>query len=330
VIIKSFEINKINFDLNNLFLFYGKNEGFKNEITKNILKNKSKILNYEEKEILENEDNFVENLLTKSLFDDEKIIIIKRATDKMLKILDKITEKNIKDFKIVLNADVLEKKSKLRSLFEKDKTLVCVPFYPDDGKTLSKLAYSFLKDKKISISPSNINLIVNKCSGDREILINELQKIEYFSKNGKKINNEIISKLVNLNENHSISELIDNCLAKNKKKTIGILNENNFSNEDCIMITRSFIIKAKKLLVLSTTFEINKNIDLTISSAKPPIFWKEKEITKQQIYKWKSKNIKQLIYSLSDIELQIKKNINNSINLITDFILSNSSTETNN
>jgi len=330
VIIKSFEINKINLDLNNLFLFYGKNEGFKNEITKNILKNKSKILNYEEKEILENEDNFVENLLTKSLFDDEKIIIIKRVTDKMLKILDKITKKNIKDFKIVLNADVLEKKSKLRSLFEKDKTLVCVPFYPDDGKTLSKLAYSFLKDKKISISPSNINLIVNKCSGDREILINELQKIEYFSKNGKKINNEIISKLVNLNENHSISELIDNCLAKNKKKIIGILNENNFSNEDCIMITRSFIIKAKKLLVLSTMFEINKNIDLTISSAKPPIFWKEKEITKQQIYKWKSKNIKQLIYSLSDIELKIKKNINNSINLITDFILSNSSTETNN
>ena len=327
MIIKSFEINKINLDLNNLFLFYGKNEGFKNEITKNILKNKSKILNYEEKEILENEDNFVENLLTKSLFDDEKIIIIKRATDKMLKILDKITQKNIKDFKIVLNADVLEKKSKLRSLFEKDKTLVCVPFYPDDGKTLSKLAYSFLKDKKISISPSNINLIVNKCSGDRETLINELQKIEYFGKNGKKINNEIISKLVNLNENHSIPELIDSCLVQNRKKIINILNENNFSNEDCMMIVRFFLIKAKKLLTLSTAFEINKNIELTISSAKPPIFWKEKEITKQQIQKWRPRNIKQLIYALSEIELQIKKNINNSINLITDFILSQSSAE---
>ena len=329
MIIKSFEINKINLDLNNLFLFYGKNEGFKNEITKNILKNKSKILNYEEKEILENEDNFVENLLTKSLFDDEKIIIIKRVTDKMLKILDKITEKNIKDFKIVLNADVLEKKSKLRSFFEKDKRLVCVPFYPDDDQTLSKLAYSFLRDKKISISPSNINLIVNKCSGDREKLQNELQKIEFFSKNEKKIDNENISKLVNLNENHNISELIDNCLAKNKKKIISILNENNFSNEDCITIIRFFIIKAKKLLALSKTFETNKNIDLTISSAKPPIFWKEKEITKLQIYKWKSKNIKQLIYALSEIELQIKKNINNSINLITDFILSQSLAEPN-
>ena len=330
MIIKSFEINKINLNLNNLFLFYGKNEGFKNEVTKNILKNKSNIINYEEKEVLENEDNFIENLLTKSLFDKEKILIIKRATDKILKVLEKITEKNIEDIKIVLNADVLEKKSKLRSFFEKDKRLVCVPFYPDDDQTLSKLAYSFLRDKKISISPSNINLIVNKCSGDREKLQNELQKIEFFSKNGKKIDNENITKLVNLNENHNISELVDNCLAKNKKKIISILIENNFSNEDCITIIRFFIIKAKKLLALSKTFETNKNIDLTISSAKPPIFWKEKEITKQQIYKWESKSIKQLIYTLSEIELQIKKNINNSINLITDFILSQSLAEPSN
>ena len=329
MIIKSFEINKINLNLNNLFLFYGKNEGFKNEVTKNILKNKSNIINYEEKEVLENEDNFIENLLTKSLFDKEKILIIKRTTDKILKVIEKISEKNIEDIKIVLNADVLEKKSKLRSFFEKDKRLVCIPFYPDDDQTLSKLAYSFLRDKKISISPSNINLIVNKCSGDREKLQNELQKIEFFSKNGKKIDNENISKLVNLNENHNISELIDNCLAKNNKKIISILNENDFSNEECITIIRFFIIKAKKLLILLKTFETNRNIDLTISSAKPPIFWKEKEITKQQIYKWKSKSIKQLIYALSEIELQIKKNINNSINLITDFILSQSLAEPN-
>ncbi|MDB4834850.1 DNA polymerase III subunit delta, partial [Candidatus Pelagibacter sp.] len=137
-------------------------------------------------------------------------------------------------------------------------------------------------------------------------------------------------KLINLKENHSISELVDNCLAKNKKKIIGILNENNFGNEDCIIIIRSFIIKAKKLLTLSKTFGTNKNIDLTISSAKPPIFWKEKEITKQQIYKWKPENIKKLIYTLSETELQIKKNINNSINLITDFILTQSSVDISN
>jgi len=328
MIIKSFEINKINLNLNKFFLFYGKNDGLKNELTKKIIK-KNKISNYEEKEVLENKNNFIENLLTKSLFEDQKIIIIRRSTDKILSIIEDLHTKKIDDI-IIIYSDNLDKKSKLRSFFEKDKNLVCIPFYPDNDQTMSQLAYNFLRSKNISISTSNMNLIINKCGGDRQNLINELQKIEYFNKNGKKISIENISKLINLNENHSISELIDNCLIKNKKKIISILNENNFSNEDCIMITRSFIVKAKKLLALSIIFETNKNIDLTISSAKPPIFWKEKEITKQQIYKWKPENIKKLIYALSETELQIKKNLNNSINLITDFILLQSSSATNN
>ena len=330
MILKSFEIKKIDHNTNNLILFYGKNEGLKNEALSILNQNKNDIFNYEEKEILDNENNFIEDILSKSLFEPQKFIVIKRASDKILNIIETLRQKKIEDTTIILNSDNLEKKSKLRSLFEKDKKLVCVPFYPDTDQTLSKLVYNFLRDKKISISTSNINLIVNKCSGDREILMNELQKIEYFSKKGKKINNENILRLINLSENHSISELIDNCLAKNKKKIINILNENNFSNEDCIIITRSFLIKAKKLLTLSLTFETNKNIETTISSAKPPIFWKEKEITKQQIYKWKPEYIRKLIYSLSEIELQIKKNINNSINLITDFILIQSSAETSN
>jgi DNA polymerase III subunit delta len=329
MILKSFEIKKINKNINHFILFYGKNEGLKNEALDILIQDKNIISNYEEREILINEDNFIENILSKSLFEKQKFIVIKRATDKILKIVEILNSKDVKDVTIIVNSDNLEKKSKLRSFFEKDKKFVCVPFYPDNEQTLSKLAYNFLREKKISISSSNINLIVNKCSGDREMLINELEKIENFSKNGKKINSENILKLINLNENHSISELIDNCLAKNKKKIISILNENNFSNEDCIMITRSFLIKAKKLLTLSILFESNKNVDLTISSAKPPIFWKEKEITKQQIYKWKPKNIKKLIFALSETELQIKKNINNSINLITDFILSQSSSEPN-
>ena len=330
MIIKSFEISKINPSLNNLFLFYGKNEGFKNEVTKNIIKNKNDILNYEEKEILENEDNFIENLLTKSLFDEKKIIIIKRSTDKILGIIEDLCSKKIEDIIIILNADNLEKKSKLRSFFEKSKKLVCVPFYPDNEQTLSKLTYNFFKNKNISISQANINLIINKCNGDRETLINELNKIEYYSKNGKKINSEDIIKLTNLNENHSVSELVDNCLAKNKKKIINILNENNFNNEDCILIARSFLNKSKKILQLSKEFEKNKNIELTISSAKPPIFWKDKEITKQQLNQWKPENIKKLIYKLCEIELLIKKNLNNSIHLITDFILEQSSLDSNN
>ena len=329
MIIKSYEINKINPVLNNFLLFYGKNEGLKNEITKIIIKEQSNVLHYDEKEILDNENDFIESILTKSLFEEKKIIIIKRSTDKILKIIENLHSKNIEDI-IIFNADNLEKKSKLRSYFEKNKKLICVPFYPDNSQTLSKLAYNYLKDKKIVISQANINLIINKCNGDREALLNELQKIECYSIGGKKITSENIVQLTNLIENHSISELVDNCLTKNKKKIISILNENNFNNEDCIVISRLFLNKSKKLLQLSTEFKENKNIELTISTAKPPIFWKDKEITKKQINQWKPENIKELIYKLSEIELLIKKNINNSINLITDFILEQSALKTNN
>ena len=330
MIIKSYELNKLNFDQNKIILFYGKNEGLKNDSTNNLLKNKENIAKYEEKEVLENTNIFLENVFSKSLFENEKIIIIKRVTDKILKIIEEIEEKNITDVKIILNADILEKKSKLRSFFEKSKKEICVAYYPDNEQTLMKMASNFFRQKNIQISHSNINLLINKSRGDRESLANELDKIESYTKSGNKLSSEKILKITNLFEDYDISELIDNCLAKNKNKIIQILNENNFNTEDSVAIIRMFLFKSKKILNLINHYENNNNIDLTISSAKPPIFWKDKEITKQQIYKWKSKDIKKLIYKLCEIEFLVKKDIKNSLNIVIDFVLDQSSDKANN
>ena len=320
MIFKSYEINKINPNIKNLILFYGKNEGLKNESLNKIIKNKN-IFIYEEKEILNDKNSFIDQILSKSLFDSEKFIIIKRATDKIVNLIEEIADKRISDIKVIINTDFLEKKSKLRSLFEKDKKLICVPFYPDTEQTLSKLAYNYLKNLKISISSENINLIVNKCNGDRQVLLNELEKIESYTKNKKEISTTNLTKIINLLENYSISELIDNCLIKNKKKTLKILNENNFSNEDCFLIIRTFLNKLKRILILANELEKNQNIDLTLSSAKPPIFWKDKEIIKQQIFQLKPKKIKELIYQTNELEYLVKRNIGNSLNLVTNFVL---------
>ena len=323
MIIKPFETNKLNSINYNLILLYGKNEGLKKDIIDKLAKSDQKILSYEESEILD-KDNFLESVLNKSLFDEKKIILIKRSTDKILKIIEKIHSINLDD-KIIVVSDVLEKKSKLRTFFEKDNKLICIPVYADNDQTLSKLAYDFFKEKKISISPSIINQIVNKANANREVLINEMKKLENFVAKNKKITSENLDKLINLTENYDISELVNNCLAKNKKKIINILNENNFSNEDSIIISRTFLNKSKRILKLSLEYDKNKNIDLTISNAKPPIFWKEKNITKIQMQKWKPESIKLLIYKLNEIELKIKKSLNNSLNLITDVILEQSS-----
>ncbi len=330
MIVKYNEINKINSDKNKIILLYGNNDGFKNEATNLIFKAKKNIFIFEEKEILENPEVLFNKVLSKSLFENEKFIIIKRATDKILKTIEEIDAKEITDTTILINSEHLEKKSKLRSFFEKSKKNICVAFYPDNTQTLSVIAHNFLRERKISLSQADINLIVQKCNADRGILMNELTKIEYFNKDGKKINSSIIEKLINLTENHSISELIDNCLAKNTKKIINILNENNFTKDDCILITRTLLNKSKKILKLSSEYKKNNNIDLTISSAKPPIFWKDREVIKQQIYKWSPEKIRNLIYDLNKLELIIKKNVENSVNLITNFILEKSSSKTSN
>ncbi len=330
MIIKNFETRKINLNKNSFILLYGKNEGLKSQVKNELLKNRIITSNYDEQEIIDNTHNFIESIYTKSLFENEKLIIINRATDKIFKILSDIINKEIKDLIIIIDADNLEKKSKLRSYFEKDKRCICVPFYPDTNQTLSKIASEKFREKNIPISPSDLNLIINKCNGDRKILFTELQKIEFYAKKGKKVNKETILKLTNLIENHSISELVDSCLAKNKAKTLNILAENHFNNEESVLITRIFLNKLKKILKLSVEYEKNNDLDLTISSAKPPIFWKEKEITKQQILNWSPNKIKNLLYKISNIELSIKRNYDNSINLITDFIINQTKMDSNN
>ena len=331
MIVKHYELNKIKNDLK-FFLFYGKNEGLKNQYIKELSeKNKNNnVFKYDEKEIFENEDIFFENILSNSLFENKKSIVINRGTDKINEIVINLIERNIDGITIIINANVLEKKSKLRKLFEEEKNLACIATYPDTNEILSNLALAFFKKIKISISQQNINLIVDKCGGDRLNLENELGKIKIYLTEKKSISSEEISKLINLSENHTFYELIDNCLAKNTNKTINILNENNFSNEDCIIILRTFLLKAKKILYLSIEYDKNKDINQTINSAKPPIFWKEKDIVKAQLNKWKPEKIRELIYLINDIELQIKKNYNNSIMLVTDFILSQGYLEINN
>ena len=199
---------------------------------------------------------------------------------------------------------------------KKGKILYVRPFYADNFQTMTNITLNFFKEKKISISQQIINLLIERCKGSRENLKNELKKIENFSKNRKTISTEDILKLTNLGENYSASELTDNCLAKNIKKTVNILNENNYSNEDCILILRTLLIKSKRLLELQETIKNSKRIDQTITNFKPPIFWKDKEIVKTQILNWSLKDVKKLIYTISEIELSTKKNSSNSLNII--------------
>jgi len=322
MIVKYFDLKKEIKKNNNFYLLYGSNSGLIEETINSTLKpNFSKNLYYlDEKEILTNENQFKEGILNKSFFDDDKLIIINRATDKILNTIKEIIEKKIDDLKIILKSEVLEKKSKLRNFFEKNNNTIIVPFYEDNYQSLLFLAQKFIKEKKIKISSQNINFIIERSNGNRINLKNELEKISIYSLRKGSINLDEIIKLTNLAENYNISNLIDQCLAGNKKKTVKILNENNPSSEDNILIIKNFLYKLKRLKKLKENLKVNENTEMILSSYKPTIFWKDKEIIKQQLKVWTLGKIRHQIKEINELENQIKKNSQISSLTINNFI----------
>ena len=322
MIIKSFELEKLKSLNLKIHLIYGNNEGIKEDIIKNsYIKNfTGEILKYDEQEILNSKDEFLSSLFTKSLFENEKLVIISRATEKLFAIINSILEGEFLETKIIIKSTNLEKKSKLRNLFEKEKRLICTPVYEDDSRSLNFIINNFLKEHKFNLSQEIKNILIERSKGDRINLKNELSKLKNLQISKTKLSIEDVLKLSNLAENYSVFELSDNYLAKNSKKVSNILNENNYSSDDCILIIRTILSKAKRLLKLKNEIDNNTNIDQAISSFKPPIFWKEKDILKKQAQSWTTNEVKEIIFKINDLEALIKKNTTNSMLFVSNFV----------
>ena len=323
MIFKQFQLNKLNLDQYNFFLFYGKNEGLQNEIIERyfIKDFKGEVIKYDENEILNNSENIIGEILNKSLFSNKKILIISRTSEKSLKFIKELQEKKLNDLIIIHKSSVLEKKSKLRNLFEKDKNLVIVPFYEDDQRSLLLIINNFIIKNRIKISRETINLLIERASGSRVSLNMELEKIYNYSLSKKNIEFETVKKLTNLAENVELNELVDQYLIKNTKRVTKILNENNYSDEDCILILRTILIKSKRLMGIIERNIEQKNIDSVIMNTRPPIFWKDKENVKKQANTWNFSELKKKIYQISEIENLIKNNSKNSLNIVSDFMI---------
>lgn len=326
MILKSFNLKKYLIKSNtNIFLLYGENTGLIDQTIKDIFLPifPKSVSNYDESEILRDIENFKSVLFNKSFFEDEKLIIINRGTDKILSIIEELIEKKTQDIKVIIKSNFLEKKSRLRKFFEKDENTVIVAYYEDSYQTLYQLVQNFFKEKKLSISSENINLIIDRSKTNRNNIRTELEKILIFSKNKTTVQTKDLVKLINLSENHDISELVDQCLSKNKKKTINILNENNLNSDENILILRSFLNKLKRLKKLRINLEENKNIEQVLSSFRPQIFWKDKDVIKQQLNNMSLVEIDYLIKKINKLELEIKKNFLLSNQIMTNFILEN-------
>jgi len=323
MIVKNFELKKKLSQNIDYFLLYGPNTGLINETIEKDLKPvfSKNIFRYDQLDITENEESFKETLFNKSLFERDKLIIISQASDRILSLIEDLIEKKTEHIKIILRSNILDTKSKLRKFFEKSNKTIIIPFYDDNEKTILILAFEFFKKKKIKISNEIIYFLVQKANYSRIALYLELEKISNYALTNQTLNLDKIKKIINLSEDYNISEIVNQCLLKNKRITISMLNESDLLNEKGIIFVRTFLSSLKRLKNLKVNLKKEENIEKVLSAYKPTIFWKEKEIIKKQLYKWSFIEIKFLIKEINELELKLKKNTQISNYILNNFIM---------
>ena len=316
MIVKSYDIEK---NLNkflkyNLFLLYGENEGLKKEIELKIqteIKNKNgslEFFSFYESEIIANDKNFYNSVFSESLFSNKKMVIIKNASDKIINHLNEIVEKYPENLSLIVFAGILEKKSKLRNLFEADSKILCIPCYLDNDSSLENIAKNSLKMDKIILSQECINLLVEQSNGDRNNLKNEIEKIKNFTVNNKKIEIDEIRSITNFSGEYKTDSLVNDCLCGNisqYKKNLSELYANTINQ---IFLLRILSNKIQRLLNMKEKQNDYNSLDNLLSANKPPIFWKEKPLVKKQLSIWQIDELKKANKEISYIEMLCKKN----------------------
>ena len=305
---------------------YGENVGLKNDIKKIIIseiKNKDnnvEILSLYENEVIDNEENFYNLVYSGSLFSEKKIISVYAATDKLIKNIENISEKLPESITLIFFSENLEKKSKLRNFFEKNKSMICLPCYLDNNKDLEIIANLELKNIKIKFPQEIINLLIEKSNYDRNNLRNEIKKIESFALNKKKIDLEEIKLLINFTGDHKSDNFVNECLCGNMTQFKKILSELYITTVNQILLFRILSNKSHRLIkIIKEQQDQSSDLDSLINSSKPPIFWKEKPIVKKQLSIWNLNNLVKMVDDINATELLCKKNPQISQNIFLNF-----------
>ena len=290
----------------NLFLFYGENLGLKNELKEKIRfqNRKAEIINLSQDDIINNIDNFFNEILNISLFDKKKIYFINQVNDKILDTI-KIIEPKIDSQKFYLMSELLDKRSKIRNYFEKSNNCGVVACYIDDEISFKKIIIKRLKNYK-GVTTENINLISDKCNLNRDKLKNELDKIYTFFLE-KNIDKNKLEILLDNKINNDFSLLKDEAFNGNRIETNKLLSDTIIDSEKNVLYLN---IINQRLLKLNEIFKLigQTSLEKAIDMLKPPIFWKDKPAFLKQAKKWNMNKIKKILNKTYSLELEIKSN----------------------
>ena len=288
-------------------LIYGENNGIKDDVKEEI-KNKnqrSEVITFFEGDVLK-ENILYENITIQSLFNERKIIFIQEASDKIFNQIVECLEKENNEIQIYIFANNLDKKSKLRSYFEKEKTLAIFPCYEDNERTLITYINNKLKDYK-GLTGEITNLIINNSNMNRRVIKGELEKIKNFFLDNR-INKEDILEILNIKNDSTFDQIRDRALLGDKTKVNQLLSQTEILNDESFFYLHNLNYRVTRLYEIIKISENQNNYEQTVNGMKPPIFWKDKPLVMQQLKRWNQKKLEEVLVKIGETEILMKKN----------------------
>ena len=240
-----------------------------------------------------------------SLFTKKKIIFVNQISEKIFAEIESLLNSK-EDVKIILIGDLLDKRSKLRNLFEKGKDMAVIPCYNDNDITLRKLIQNELREFK-NLNSNTINMILSYSNLNRKTILNNLEKIKLFYDN-KVLSEENLETLLNSDRNEMFENIRDAALDGDKIRLNKLLANFAFSKEDSFLYINIINYRLIKLLDIHKQNTNNNDFSVTINKMRPPIFWKDKPIFLKLLKKWDKQSVIDALKHLGQTEEKIKKN----------------------
>lgn len=235
-----------------------------------------------------------------------RVIRVRGAGDEAAPLLADFLDDSVGDALVVVEADDLGPRSKLRSLFEASRVGASIPCYVDDDAQLSDLIEGRLRRDRISVAPDALEFLVAHLGSDRMITRNEVEKIALYAGEGGRI--ELPDALVCLGDSAGLSldEIAFAVGDGDVRRTLRALDRAYADGMSPVAVLRAVARHFQRLHLAAGLISGGQRPDQAMAALKPPVFFKAKDSFQAQLRRWPLTWLGVAIERLTETEIACK------------------------
>jgi len=295
------------------YLIYGQNKGLikeKIDQIKNFFNKKNEkveIVKLNNDDITKNPEKLYNEFNTFSLTGNKKLLHVLNTKDNLINSISDTINPNPSCL-VIFESEELTPKSKIRKLFEKEKTLGILACYYDTENDVKELVEKAFKNNNISISTNLKSILISHLGTERNIVKNELNKIILFLKNKKEFNDKDILNCLSDNHYFNLEDLNYSISSGNLIYLDKIINQLYLEGINPVSLLRATSRHFQKILFINEKIKNGLNMNDSLKLLKPPIFFLYINQFKQHVKSWRINLCHKTIERIFDAERLCKLN----------------------